>query len=91
MMLMSPVEPGTGVAVGGAVVGVDVSGALELQEKTGLRVVASGGVSTLKDVQQVKEAGLAGVIIGRALYESRLSLRAVLSASQRKRIHDHHR
>jgi phosphoribosylformimino-5-aminoimidazole carboxamide ribotide isomerase len=55
--------------------GVDVSSAVELQAKTGLRVVASGGVSTLEDVRRVKEAGLAGVIIGRALYEGKLSLK----------------
>ena len=60
--------------------GVDVRSAGELQEKTGLQVVASGGVSTLDDVRKVKEAGLAGVIIGRALYEGKMSLRAALEA-----------
>jgi phosphoribosylformimino-5-aminoimidazole carboxamide ribotide isomerase len=45
-------------------------------------VVASGGVSTLDDVRQVKEAGLAGIIIGRALYEGGLSLRAAIAAWQ---------
>jgi phosphoribosylformimino-5-aminoimidazole carboxamide ribotide isomerase len=61
---------------------VDVRSAVELQEKTGLQVVASGGVSTLEDVRKVKEAGLAGVIIGRALYEGSLSLRAAIAAKQ---------
>jgi len=60
--------------------GVDVSGAVKLQEKTGLQVVASGGVSTLEDLHKVKDAGLAGVIIGRALYEGGLSLRDVVTA-----------
>jgi len=58
--------------------GIDVSSAVELQEKTGLRVVASGGVSTLEDVRLVKGSGLAGVIIGRALYEGKLTLREAL-------------
>jgi len=62
--------------------GVNVNSAVELQEKTGLQVVASGGVATLEDVRKVKEAGLAGVIIGRALYEGRLSLRAAIAAWQ---------
>jgi phosphoribosylformimino-5-aminoimidazole carboxamide ribotide isomerase len=65
----------TDVKRDGVGTGVDVHSAVELQEKTGLRVVASGGVSTLEDVHKVKEAGLAGVIIGRALYEGKLSLR----------------
>jgi phosphoribosylformimino-5-aminoimidazole carboxamide ribotide isomerase len=62
--------------------GVDVSSAIELQAKTGLQVVASGGVSRLEDVRLVREAGLAGVIIGRALYEGSLSLRAAIAAKQ---------
>jgi phosphoribosylformimino-5-aminoimidazole carboxamide ribotide isomerase len=72
----------TDVKRDGVGTGVDVSDAVELQEKTGLRVVASGGVSTLDDVRQVKEAGLAGIIIGRALYEGGLSLRAAIAAWQ---------
>ena len=65
----------TDVKRDGVGTGVDVSSAVELQEQAGLQVVASGGVSTLADVRWVKEAGLAGVIIGRALYEGKLSLK----------------
>lgn len=65
----------TDVKRDGVSTGVDVSSAVELQAKIGLQVVASGGVSTLEDVQRVREAGLAGVIIGRALYEGKLSLK----------------
>jgi phosphoribosylformimino-5-aminoimidazole carboxamide ribotide isomerase len=63
--------------------GVSVDSALELQTATGLKVVASGGVSSMEDVIRVNNAGLAGVIIGRALYEGNMSLRAaVLAAKQ---------
>jgi phosphoribosylformimino-5-aminoimidazole carboxamide ribotide isomerase len=55
--------------------GVDVSSGVALQAETGLQVVASGGVSTLEDVRRVRDAGLAGVIIGRALYEGKILLR----------------
>jgi phosphoribosylformimino-5-aminoimidazole carboxamide ribotide isomerase len=72
----------TDVKRDGIGMGVDVSSAVELQEKTGLQVVASGGVSTLEDIRQVKETGLAGVIIGRALYEGKLSLQEVLIAAR---------
>jgi phosphoribosylformimino-5-aminoimidazole carboxamide ribotide isomerase len=67
--------------------GVEVSSAVELQAKTGLQVVASGGVSTMEDVRHVMEAGLAGVIIGRALYEGKFSLRDVLSATAMEKGH----
>lgn len=64
----------TNVKRDGAGTGVDVASALALQQATGLQVVASGGVATLADVLRVRTAGLAGVIIGRALYEGKLSI-----------------
>jgi phosphoribosylformimino-5-aminoimidazole carboxamide ribotide isomerase len=72
----------TDVRRDGVSTGVDVDSAVELQSVTGLKVVASGGVSGLKDVRRVRDAGLAGVIIGRALYEGQVSLRAALAAKQ---------
>ncbi len=56
--------------------GVNVHSAAELQAKAGLQVVASGGVSSLEDVRRVQQAGLAGVILGRALYEGKVSLKS---------------
>ena len=52
--------------------GVDIAGAVKLQNSTDLKVIASGGVSSVEDVQRVHNAGLAGVIIGRALYEGKI-------------------
>ncbi len=40
---------------------------------------ASGGVSGLEDVKALKAAGLSGVIIGRALFEKKLSLAEALA------------
>ncbi len=64
----------TDVRRDGAGTGVSVDSAVELQTATGLRVVASGGVASVEDVLRVKQVGLAGVIIGRALYEGHLRL-----------------
>ncbi len=55
--------------------GVSVDSAVELQTATGLKVVASGGVSSVEDVRRVKQAGLAGVIVGKALYDGSLRFR----------------
>jgi phosphoribosylformimino-5-aminoimidazole carboxamide ribotide isomerase len=71
----------TDVRRDGVGTGVSVDSALELQTASGLKVVASGGVSSLEDVRKVREAGLAGVIIGRALYEGKLSLEEALLES----------
>ncbi len=72
----------TDVKRDGVGTGVDVSSAVALQEKTGLQMVASGGVSTLEDVRCVKDAGLAGVIIGRALYDGKILLEDVLEEAK---------
>jgi phosphoribosylformimino-5-aminoimidazole carboxamide ribotide isomerase len=71
----------TDVRRDGVGTGVSVDSAVELQTVTSLKVVASGGVSSLEDVIRVKKAGLAGVIIGRALYEGKLSLEEALLES----------
>jgi phosphoribosylformimino-5-aminoimidazole carboxamide ribotide isomerase len=72
----------TDVKRDGVSTGVDVNSAVKLQKTTGLQVVASGGVSTIQDVRRVQKAGLAGVIIGRALYEGKISLKDCWEESQ---------
>jgi len=54
--------------------GVSVESAVELQTITALKVVASGGVSSLEDILRVRNAGLAGVIIGKALYDGKITI-----------------
>lgn len=39
-----------------------------------LKLIASGGVSNLNDLKQLKAAGLYGAIVGKAIYEGRVSL-----------------
>lgn len=39
-----------------------------------IELIASGGVSSMDDLNALREAGLSGVIIGKALYEGRLDL-----------------
>jgi phosphoribosylformimino-5-aminoimidazole carboxamide ribotide isomerase len=42
-------------------------------------IVASGGITTLDDLRDLRAAGCAGAILGRALYEGRLDLAAAIS------------
>lgn len=39
-----------------------------------LAIIASGGISTIEDVQVLKKVELAGVIVGKAIYENRLPI-----------------
>jgi phosphoribosylformimino-5-aminoimidazole carboxamide ribotide isomerase len=45
-------------------------------------VIASGGVTTADDVAELASAGLAGAIVGRALYAGTLTLSDALAAAQ---------
>jgi phosphoribosylformimino-5-aminoimidazole carboxamide ribotide isomerase len=68
----------TNIRKDGMQTGVDWENAKQLSDQTGLRVIASGGTATLKDIKYVREGGLAGVIIGRALYEGTFTLKEAL-------------
>jgi phosphoribosylformimino-5-aminoimidazole carboxamide ribotide isomerase len=58
--------------------GVNVAATQRLAEATGVSVIASGGIASIEDVRRVHAAGLAGVIIGRALYEGQLRLEEIM-------------
>ena len=47
-----------------------------ISEKTGLDVIASGGIGSIEDVKAVEKMGLYGTIIGKALYEGTLDLQS---------------
>jgi phosphoribosylformimino-5-aminoimidazole carboxamide ribotide isomerase len=71
----------TDVGRDGMFTGVDAEGAARIQAEAGVEVVASGGVASLADVRACKAAGLAGVIVGKALYEGRVNLAEAIRAS----------
>jgi phosphoribosylformimino-5-aminoimidazole carboxamide ribotide isomerase len=70
----------TDIGRDGMMRGPDLLGAMALQQ-LGARVIASGGVGSADDVRAACQAGLAGVIVGRALYEGRLSVPEGLEAA----------
>jgi phosphoribosylformimino-5-aminoimidazole carboxamide ribotide isomerase len=67
----------TDVARDGMLAGPDVDGARAIAA-CGLDVIASGGVASLDDLRTIRDAGLAGAIVGRALYEGRFTLAEAL-------------
>lgn len=68
----------TDIARDGMLDGVNVAQTCAIARESGLRVTASGGVSSLEDIARLAEAGSAygidGVIVGRAIYEGRFTL-----------------
>lgn len=70
----------TDIARDGMLTGPDLDGARRLQG-LGVAVIASGGVAALDDIRAARAAGLAGAIVGRALYEGRFQLPEALAAA----------
>jgi len=65
----------TDISRDGAGRGLNADAAAAFQERTGLQVIAAGGVSEFKDILKAKELGLYGAITGKALYEGKLDLK----------------
>jgi len=49
----------------------------EILDKTSVSLTASGGISCIEDVYRMKEIGCSGTIIGKAIYEGKISLSQV--------------
>ncbi len=68
----------TDISRDGMLSGPNVTYTKMLTEKTGLDVIASGGVSCMEDLDMLYENGISGVIIGKALYENKIHLTEAL-------------
>lgn len=47
-------------------------------QKSGIDIIASGGVSKIEDVIAIKEMGIYGAIVGKALYEKKIDLKDLM-------------
>lgn len=71
----------TDVARDGMLAGVNLEQTCTIARESGLRVTASAGVSSLEDISRLRresESGVDSVIIGKALYEGRFSLKEAI-------------
>ena len=69
----------TDIGRDGMMQGVNVEATLRLAQAVSIPIIASGGISTLDDVRQlctVQHEGIMGAIIGRALYDGAIDLKA---------------
>jgi phosphoribosylformimino-5-aminoimidazole carboxamide ribotide isomerase len=71
----------TDIATDGMLQGPNFAAMREMASAVRLPVIASGGVSCAADVAALAKTGVAGCIVGRALYENRLTLREALAAA----------
>ncbi len=72
----------TDIARDGMLSGVDAASLAQIAARTGLRIIASGGIATLDDLRALvhyEKDGIEGAIIGRALYSGALTLADALA------------
>ncbi|CAA7602406.1 1-(5-phosphoribosyl)-5-[(5-phosphoribosylamino)methylideneamino]imidazole-4-carboxamide isomerase [Acididesulfobacillus acetoxydans] len=75
----------TDISRDGMLQGPNIRNTVQLAQTTGLRVIASGGISRLEDLrclaqEEARGAGIEGAIIGKALYAGNFTLREALEA-----------
>jgi phosphoribosylformimino-5-aminoimidazole carboxamide ribotide isomerase len=73
----------TDISRDGVLQGPNIPAIRAMAEGTGLTVIASGGVSTIEDIVNLRGiSGVEGAIVGKALYEGRLTLGDALKAAK---------
>ncbi|MFA5063239.1 MAG: 1-(5-phosphoribosyl)-5-[(5-phosphoribosylamino)methylideneamino]imidazole-4-carboxamide isomerase [Candidatus Omnitrophota bacterium] len=68
----------------GTLTGPNIKEIKKLLKMTGLKIIASGGISSLEDLHKLKcleKDGVSGVIVGKALYEGKFTLPQALKFS----------
>ncbi len=73
----------TDISRDGMLAGPNAQALAEMARGVKVPVIASGGVTTPDDVRTMKRLGLAGCIVGRALYEGRLDLKQAIEIAVR--------
>jgi len=68
----------TDISKDGMMIGPNIEATKELINNSGLNVIASGGISSMMDIENVETIGAHGIIIGKALYQGALNLRDIV-------------
>ncbi len=74
----------TDIAKDGMMSGPNFEAMREMADAVSVPLICSGGVTTVDDVSRLAQLGLSGCVIGRALYEGRLTLHEALAAAGSK-------
>ncbi len=77
----------TDIARDGMMQGPNIEATRALAEAISIPVIASGGVSSLRDIRQllaIEDSGVAGVITGKAIYTGALDLREAVALTKNK-------
>lgn len=70
----------TDISRDGMMQGPNIKATRRLIDETGLRIIGSGGVSSIKDLLALRSIGCAGAILGRAMYEGAVTVQDAIQA-----------
>ena len=70
----------TDIATDGTLAGPNVAAMREMASAVNADIIASGGVGSLDDILSLKDTGVEGVIVGKALYTGRVDLAEAVKA-----------
>ena len=73
----------TDISKDGAMAGANVEETVRMQRETGLNVIASGGISSLEDLQKLHAGGVYGAVLGKSIYTGAVDLQEALSLCAR--------
>lgn len=69
----------TDISKDGAMAGANVEETVRMQRETGLNVIASGGISSLEDLQKLHAGGVYGAVLGKSIYTGAVDLQEALA------------
>lgn len=75
----------TDISKDGMLQGPNLVHTREMVLDTGLDIIASGGISSLKDLEMLQEINVYGAIIGKALYEDRIEFKKAVALFETER------
>ncbi len=65
----------TDISKDGMLIGSAIELYIEILSKTNLKLIASGGCTSIEEIKELEEIGCDGVIIGKAIYEKKINLK----------------
>ncbi|MCK9582662.1 MAG: 1-(5-phosphoribosyl)-5-[(5-phosphoribosylamino)methylideneamino]imidazole-4-carboxamide isomerase [Endomicrobiales bacterium] len=76
----------TDISKDGMLIGPNIEQTVSIAVQSRLRVIASGGVSSIEDIKKIKAVegfGIVGAIVGKALYENKFDLKQAILLAEK--------
>lgn len=75
----------TDISKDGAMQGPNVCETIRMQKETELSVIASGGISSMSDLENLQESGIYGAVLGKSIYSGAIDLKAAVKKFDRRK------